>query len=95
MVKIHMDCFVKRYQPERYALWRAGKDIAPHPEDDHSRLYPNVARARAEKQKQENDEFLVRVQEERKWLAESTQKFRETKQHDKKWLEIAKGSIEE
>ena len=39
MVKISMDCFVKRYQPEKYEMWKAGKDIAPHPEDDQSKLY--------------------------------------------------------
>ncbi|XP_063596662.1 uncharacterized protein LOC134773393 [Penaeus indicus] len=33
MVKISMDTFVKRFQPERYELWLAGKDIGPHPED--------------------------------------------------------------
>ena len=27
-----MDIFVQKYQPERYELWKAGKDIAPHPE---------------------------------------------------------------
>ncbi|XP_059165275.1 mucin-4-like [Physella acuta] len=31
-VKISMDIFVKTYQPDRYELWKAGKDIAPHPE---------------------------------------------------------------
>ncbi|XP_060082098.1 uncharacterized protein LOC132561390 isoform X2 [Ylistrum balloti] len=38
-VKISMDTFVMRFQPERYALWKEGKDIAPHPEDDQSKLY--------------------------------------------------------
>lgn len=33
MVKISMDTFVKRFQPERYELWLAGKDVGPHPED--------------------------------------------------------------
>ena len=42
MVKISMDCFVKRFQPERYEMWKAGKDIAPHPEDDQSKLYPHM-----------------------------------------------------
>ncbi|XP_046364115.2 uncharacterized protein LOC124140527 [Haliotis rufescens] len=37
-VKISMDTFVKRFQPDRYDLWKAGKDIAPHPEEDKSRL---------------------------------------------------------
>ncbi|CAG5121108.1 unnamed protein product [Candidula unifasciata] len=31
-VKISMDIFVQKYQPERYLLWKEGKDIAPHPE---------------------------------------------------------------
>lgn len=38
-VKISMDTFVMRFQPDRYALWKEGKDIAPHPEDDQSKLY--------------------------------------------------------
>lgn len=32
MVKISMDTFVKRFQPERYELWLKGKDIGCHPE---------------------------------------------------------------
>ncbi|XP_064477550.1 lysine-specific demethylase 4C-like isoform X2 [Ornithodoros turicata] len=32
-VKISMDVFVKKFQPERYELWLAGKDIGFHPED--------------------------------------------------------------
>ncbi|RUS80961.1 hypothetical protein EGW08_011281 [Elysia chlorotica] len=31
-VKISMDVFVKKYQPERYEMWKEGKDIASHPE---------------------------------------------------------------
>lgn len=33
MVRISMDTFVQRFQPDRYELWLAGKDIGPHPED--------------------------------------------------------------
>lgn len=33
MVKISMDTFVKRFQPERYEKWLAGEDIGPHPEE--------------------------------------------------------------
>ena len=33
MVKISMDTFVKRFQPDRYDLWVQGKDIGYHPED--------------------------------------------------------------
>lgn len=38
MVKISMDTFVKRFQPDRYELWLAGKDVGHHPEDP-SRVY--------------------------------------------------------
>ena len=38
MVRISMDCFVKKFQPEKYDLWKAGKDVAPHPEDDQAKL---------------------------------------------------------
>ncbi|CAN8004346.1 unnamed protein product [Ixodes hexagonus] len=32
-VKISMDVFVKKLQPEKYELWLAGKDVGSHPED--------------------------------------------------------------
>lgn len=32
-VKISMETFVKKFQPDRYELWKIGKDIGPHPED--------------------------------------------------------------
>lgn len=32
-VKISMDTFVKRIQPEKYESWLQGNDIGPHPED--------------------------------------------------------------
>ena len=38
-VKIQMDTFVKRFQPEKYEMWKSGKDIAAHPEDDQRKLY--------------------------------------------------------
>lgn len=37
-VKISMDVFVKRFQPERYELWLAGQDVGCHPEDPTSRV---------------------------------------------------------
>ncbi|KAJ8406365.1 hypothetical protein AAFF_G00305960 [Aldrovandia affinis] len=40
MVKISMDVFVQKYQPERYQLWKAGKDNAAI---DHSRPTPEAA----------------------------------------------------
>ncbi|KAF7266512.1 hypothetical protein GWI33_020193 [Rhynchophorus ferrugineus] len=33
MVKISMDTFVKRFQPDRYEKWLRGEDIGPHPEE--------------------------------------------------------------
>ncbi|XP_013139255.1 PREDICTED: probable lysine-specific demethylase 4B [Papilio polytes] len=32
MVKISMDTFVKRFQPDRYELWLKGEDVGCHPE---------------------------------------------------------------
>ncbi|XP_076837589.1 lysine-specific demethylase 4A [Brachyhypopomus gauderio] len=40
MVKISMDVFVKKFQPERYDLWMVGKDNAPI---DHSKPTPEAA----------------------------------------------------
>ncbi|XP_042573973.1 lysine-specific demethylase 4A isoform X1 [Cyprinus carpio] len=40
MVKISMEVFVRKFQPERYELWLAGKDNAPI---DHSRPTPEAA----------------------------------------------------
>ncbi|XP_037918326.1 uncharacterized protein LOC119656091 isoform X3 [Hermetia illucens] len=40
MVKISMDTFVKRFQPERYEAWLEGKDIGPHPEDPVTNVAP-------------------------------------------------------
>ncbi|XP_078041804.1 lysine-specific demethylase 4C [Augochlora pura] len=40
MVKISMDTFVKRFQPERYELWLRGEDIGPHPEDPRQTAAP-------------------------------------------------------
>lgn len=33
MVKISMDTFVKRFQPDKYEKWLQGIDIGPHPEE--------------------------------------------------------------
>ncbi|XP_011872094.1 PREDICTED: lysine-specific demethylase 4C-like isoform X2 [Vollenhovia emeryi] len=40
MVKISMDTFVKRFQPDRYDLWLRGEDIGPHPEDPRQTAAP-------------------------------------------------------
>ncbi|XP_019936808.2 lysine-specific demethylase 4A isoform X1 [Paralichthys olivaceus] len=39
-VKISMDVFVRKFQPERYKLWKAGKDNAPI---DHTKPTPEAA----------------------------------------------------
>lgn len=40
MVKISMDVFVRKFQPDRYSLWKAGKDNTPI---DHSKPTPEAA----------------------------------------------------
>lgn len=40
MVKISMDLFVRKFQPDRYKLWKAGKDNTPI---DHSKPTPEAA----------------------------------------------------
>lgn len=45
MVKISMDVFVRKFQPDRYRLWKAGKDNTPI---DHSRLTPEAAKFQKE-----------------------------------------------
>lgn len=40
MVRISMDCFVKRFQPEKYEAWMNGTDIGPHPEDPTRMVAP-------------------------------------------------------
>lgn len=37
-VKISMDIFVKKFQPERYEMWLAGQDVGCHPEDPTSKV---------------------------------------------------------
>uniref|UniRef100_A0A8D3E018 [histone H3]-trimethyl-L-lysine(9) demethylase n=1 Tax=Scophthalmus maximus TaxID=52904 RepID=A0A8D3E018_SCOMX len=39
-VKISMDVFVRKFQPDRYKLWKAGKDNAPI---DHTKSTPEAA----------------------------------------------------
>ncbi|XP_053962444.1 mucin-2-like isoform X3 [Anastrepha ludens] len=38
MVKISMDTFVKRFQPDRYQSWLEGNDVGRHPEDPPSAI---------------------------------------------------------
>lgn len=40
MVKISMDVFVRKFQPERYELWLSGKDNTPI---DHTKPTPEAA----------------------------------------------------
>lgn len=39
-MKISMDVFVRKFQPDRYKLWKAGKDNTPI---DHSKPTPEAA----------------------------------------------------
>lgn len=38
MVKISMETFVRRFQPERYENWLQGKDFGFHPEDPERKM---------------------------------------------------------
>lgn len=40
MVKISMDTFVKRFQPDRYENWLKGIDYGRHPEDPEDVYVP-------------------------------------------------------
>ena len=58
-VKINMDPFVKKYQPERYELWKKGKDINPHPED------PPEKREAIKQRKNNPQAYAEKIREER------------------------------
>ncbi|XP_051567316.1 lysine-specific demethylase 4A isoform X2 [Myxocyprinus asiaticus] len=66
MVKISMDVFVRMFQPERYKLWKAGKDTVPI---DHSKPTPEAA------------EFLIdaKTENEKGELSESSKTQTEVK----------------
>ncbi|TRZ02635.1 hypothetical protein DNTS_000621 [Danionella cerebrum] len=53
MVKISMDVFVRKFQPERYKLWKAGKDNAPI---DHAKATLKITELEAENEKGEISE---------------------------------------
>ena len=60
MVRISMDCFVKRYQPDLYDQWKAGLDRAPHPHDESIRVYGKRARGKLIGQQEYDDpNFLI------------------------------------
>lgn len=40
MVRISMDTFVKRFQPEKYENWLKGLDTGPHPESSSKNASP-------------------------------------------------------
>jgi len=46
MVRIDMECFVKRFQPELLDMWKEGLDMAPHPNDESIRMYGPRARGK-------------------------------------------------
>lgn len=49
MVKIAMDTFVKRFQPEKYEAWMNGTDFGPHPEDPTHIVGPPPRHVESEK----------------------------------------------
>uniref|UniRef100_A0A3Q1J9B3 [histone H3]-trimethyl-L-lysine(9) demethylase n=1 Tax=Anabas testudineus TaxID=64144 RepID=A0A3Q1J9B3_ANATE len=56
MVKISMDVFVRKFQPERYEQWLAGRDVVPI---DHSRPTPEARDYTLEKQRQPHTQLQV------------------------------------
>lgn len=63
MVKISMDVFVRKFQPDRYHLWKAGKDNVPI---DHSKPTAEAAQfltgdqaAAVDKQREGGDTEVV------------------------------------
>lgn len=63
MVKISMDVFVRKFQPERYKLWKAGKDTTvidhtlPTPEAAEFLKNELPSRARSEEECPEEDDM--------------------------------------
>lgn len=41
-VKISMETFVKRFQPDKYHKWINGMDVGPHPEDNKKKRYETI-----------------------------------------------------
>ncbi|XP_072540065.1 lysine-specific demethylase 4A [Salminus brasiliensis] len=92
MVKISMDLFVRKFQPERYKLWKAGKDNTPI---DHSKPTPEAAeflqggKTEGERGELSNSSSTDRAEEERdrRDRAEKTdaeRKEKDTKKADEK-----------
>ncbi|XP_055084374.1 lysine-specific demethylase 4A isoform X1 [Periophthalmus magnuspinnatus] len=75
MVKISMDVFVRKYQPERYAQWLAGRDVVPI---DHSRPTPEAREFLGESSSEGN--LCGGIAEENGDCKSTTQRI-ETKRH--------------
>ncbi|XP_075901294.1 lysine (K)-specific demethylase 4A, a isoform X2 [Nelusetta ayraudi] len=76
MVKISMDVFVRKFQPDRYHLWKSGKDNAPI---DHSKPTPEAAQflrgdetAAVEKQTEAEDTEIIAPKQEDKSMKPQT-----------------------
>lgn len=77
MVKISMDVFVRKFQPDRYKLWKAGKDNTPI---DHSKPTPEAAEFLKEDKSEPpknprevgSEEPTTPVQEDKRWIWIST-----------------------
>ncbi|XP_031618253.1 probable lysine-specific demethylase 4B [Contarinia nasturtii] len=54
-VKISMDTFIKRFQPENYTKWRSGNDIGPHPEDAHRQSNGSSSKSKSAKRAKNQD----------------------------------------
>uniref|UniRef100_A0AAX7UPL3 [histone H3]-trimethyl-L-lysine(9) demethylase n=1 Tax=Astatotilapia calliptera TaxID=8154 RepID=A0AAX7UPL3_ASTCA len=87
MVKISMDVFVRKFQPERYKLWKAGKDNAPI---DHSKPTPEAAEFLKEDKKigpSKESPAEVPSEERRGW----SQRRRRWSQRRRRWSQRRRG----
>lgn len=77
-VKFSMDPFVKKYQPEKYELWKANKDIAPHPYDPPEVANEILLQAEdPDKYAREQEEKLKKEEEKRLRIFEQKKKQKE------------------
>uniref|UniRef100_A0AAR2M3N1 [histone H3]-trimethyl-L-lysine(9) demethylase n=1 Tax=Pygocentrus nattereri TaxID=42514 RepID=A0AAR2M3N1_PYGNA len=83
MVKIPMDLFVRKFQPERYKLWKAGKDSAPI---DHSKPTPELSNSsrteRVREKEKETEKTITESEEKETQKAEKDRGEKETMKTD-------------
>ncbi|XP_055531685.1 probable lysine-specific demethylase 4A [Wyeomyia smithii] len=84
MVKISMETFVRRFQPERYERWLRGEDYGYHPEDPNNycaapkpRSLPKSVRNKMQEQIQEQKRGCAPIKVDKKKTPKKTEKPKE------------------